>query len=402
MQKIPKHCTAVMRGVIFIGFAVQIVLGILWMCNVFAGLHSPGRGVVCAGEIAALAAAVCFVSGGVTRQNPVKTCFVVLSVLTFPMVMQCLVRLDMRVFAAALLLAECGCILRAVSGPEKERRFAALAGVCFLAAGLLRGEYLFFGMLPMLFYMLCSVGREQALRRVFLALATAGLIAGIGSFYRSPADMAAIVTDRVAWTTLYSDYEGLSAERRAPMDYQKLTESTYEASGVEEILAPSLAETFGEREAKTVMKELCAVAWRENRGRIVKEIVWDLAGYTVPAAVVPLQLQGRAYESYTGINYRQLLQAAPRLGKYYMDYGCWWFVTALVLRAAVWLLEERKAARRSLFVFGVTAMFSAVWYTMSGAGKMDYKNTLFLLCVWLLWLASGAALDLRADGEESV
>lgn len=404
MQKILKHCAAVARGVIFIGFGIQIVLGILWMCNAFAGLHSPGRGIVCVGEIAALSAAVCFVLGCGKRRKPVKVCFAVLSVLTFPMVMQCLAGADMRVFTAALLLSECGCVLRAVSdsGQGKQWRFAALACGCWLAAGLLRGEYLFLGMLPMLFYMLSSVRREQVLRRAFLVLATAGLTAGIGSFYRSPADVMTIVTDRVAWTTLYSDYEGLSRERRDPMNYQELTESTYEASGVEEILVPSLVETFGEQEARVVMKELCAVAWRENRSRIVKEIVWDLAGYTVPAAVVPLQLRGRAYDSYTGINYRQLLQAAPRLGKYYMDYGCWWFVSALVLRVLVWLLEERRAERRSLLVFGVTAMFSALWYTMSGAGKMDYKNTLFLLCVWLLWLVPGAALDERADGEESV
>lgn len=404
MHKIPEHCAAVMRGVIFIGFGIQIVLGICWLCNAFAGFHDLGRGIACVGEIAALSAAVWFVSDGGKRRKPLHSCFVVLSVLTFPMVMQCLVRLDARVFAAALLLVECGCILRATSDAVRGRQqcFAALACGCFLTAGLLRGEYLFLGMLPMLFYMLFADGREATLRRALLLLASSGLIVGIGSLYRSPTDLTTIAADRLAWTTLYSDYEGLSRERRDPMDYQELTESTYEASGVEEILLPSLVETFGEQEARVVLRELSEIAWRNNRGRILKEMVWDMAGYTVPAAVVPMQLQGRAYESYTGINYRQLLQAAPRLGKYYMNYGCWWFVTALGLRILIWLCAERRAVRRTLLVYGVTAVFAALWYTMSGAGKMDYKNTLFVLCVWLVWLLSATAGKAQTCGEESV
>lgn len=394
-QTILTHCTAVIRKVTFIGFGVQIILGILWMCNAFAGLHSPGKGIVCVGEIVSFSAAVYFVLGSVRKLERWKSCFVILSVITFPMIMQCLVTVDTRVPAAALLLAEVGCILRELCPGEQERRwwFPALGAGCWLAAGLLRGEYLWIGMIPMLFYILLErdVARQGIIfvwRRVLLTLAVAGLIVGIGSFYRSPADAMTVLADRVAWTSLYTSYNELPQEYRWKIKYHELIECSYEATGVEEVLVPFLMEKRGEETTRLFLKELIAVAWRDNRNKIVKEIVWDFAGYTLPELIVPMQLKGRAYESYTGINYRQILQTAPRLGKIYMDFGCWWFVAALVLRMAVWVFAERDVRWRNLFLIGLTALFCALWYTMIGAGKMDYKNTLFVICVWIIWMAS--------------
>lgn len=409
MQKIPEHCAAVIRRVIFIGFGVQIVLGILWMCNAFAGLDSPGKGIVCVGQIVLLSASLCLLLQSVGPKRAEARCFLILFVLTFPMVMQCLVMADVRVLTAALLLTQVGCVLRLLYSPQqgKDRVFSALAAGCWLVAGLIQSEFLWFGLIPMLFYMLLGEkeGHAQKIlhvqRKVLLTLATAGLIVGIGSFYRSPADFTAIAADRMSWTTLYLDYKSLPGEYQERINYGDMVDSTYEATGVEDILLPSLVESFGEQEARAVLKELVSLAWKDYRSRIVKEIIWDLAGYTVPALVVPMQLRGRAYESYTGVNYRQLLQAAPRLGKYYLHYSCWWFLTALALRVAVWLLEERHIERKKFSLIGITAIFCVLYYAMSGAGKMDYKNTLFVNCVWLIWLASAAFGSAAQDVEES-
>lgn len=396
------------RGLIFIGFGVQIILGILWMCNALAGFESTGKGIVCVGQIVLLSAALYLFLQSTGFNRPGVICFTILSVLTFPMVMQCLMTADVRVLTAALLITETGCVLWQFSsgGSVKGRVSLTLAVVCWSAAGLIRAEFLWIGMIPMLFYMFSEKedDRQKRLhvwRRILLTLATAGLIAGIGSLYRVPFDFTATLADRVAWTTLYLDYEKLSQEYKEHIDYWALVDSTYESTGVKEILLPSLAEHVGEEEARAVLKELSAIAWRDHRGRVIKEIAWDMAGYSAPALVVPLQLQGRAYDSYTGINYTQILQAAPRLGRYYMDYGCWWFAAALVLRAIVWLTKERAVEGRKFLLIGTTAVFGAFYYTMSGAGKMDYKNTLFVSCIWYVWLASAIPQNAAEGGEES-
>ncbi len=411
MRKVLKGCTGVIRGVIFIGFSVQIVLGILWMFNAFARLHSLGRGIVCVGQIFAAALAVFFFlrcAGGERRRlNLWQSGFAVLAVLTFPMVMQCLTEPDRRVFAAALLLGESGCICGRLCREESggQKGFPILGACCWLAAGLLLGEYLWLGLFPMLCYIFLERGCPDrgmgfVLGKVMPVLAVGGLIGGIGSFYREPDDFAAVMADRVAWTTLYSDYSRLPEEYRKMIPYDVLTESTYEVTGVKTILVPALEEKLGIDGTRQILWELSAAAWKGSKARIVKEMVWDAAGYLIPATVVPLQLEGRAYDSYTGINYRQLLLPAPRLGKWYMDYGCWWFGTALILRMALWLLTERRVERKALLAAGGTMLFCAIWYALSGAGKMDYKNTMYGLSLWMLWFAPAAFDAAEAGGED--
>lgn len=427
MRKFPEYCAAVLGRVIFIGFGVQIVLGILWMCNAFARLDSLGEGIVCVCQIAALGAAVCFFAGAVRGRA-----FAVLSVLTFPMVTQCLVQPDMRVFASALLLVETGCVLRVME--QRERGLFWYAGLCaWLAAALLRGEYLFIGAVPMVFLLLYDcvhavrsrrerrenapkgldgIRREsgqngQMLRsllyRLLLLCAVAGLAAGIGSFYQKREKLLTHMTSRVAWTTLYNTYADLPDETKKLIKYRDMVESTYEATGIETVLRPSLEKQLGEREAEAVLRALIRTVWQKNKGQILKETVWDMAGYLAAPAVLPLQLRGRAYESYSGSNYLQILKPAPRLGRFYMDYGCKWFMAVSLL--GLWTVLALGAARclsggrilrdgsfwRKAGLLSVTALGMSAGYTLSGAGRMDYKNTLFVLCVWVLWAASAGA-----------
>lgn len=417
MQKLPEHCAAVLGRVIFIGFGIQIALGILWMCNAFARLERPGEGIVCVCQIAALGAAVYFFAGAVRGRV-----FAVLSVLTFPMVLQCLVIPDMRVFASTLLISETGCVLRAME--QREGRRFLYAGLCaWLAASLLRGEYLYIGAVPMVFFWLSDCvrfsrnrgededdgrrqRRKELLYRLLLLCAVAGLAAGIGSFYQRREKLLTHLTSRVVWTTLYNTYSELPKDTRVLIKYRDMVNSTYEATGIETVLRPSLEEHLGEREAETVLRALIKTSWQNSRGQILKETVWDMAGYLAAPVVLPLQLQGRAYESYSGGNYLQLLKPAPKLGRLYMEYGCKWIMASSVLGLLTGFAvrAKRRLKAGSAFVIPfLTALVMSVGYTLSGAGRMDYKNTLFVLCVWVLWAASAGARGVmggRPDEKE--
>jgi hypothetical protein len=403
MQKILKHCTAVLGGVIFIGFGIQIVLGILWMCNAFIGL-GIGEGIVCVGELLFFGGAVLFLTRCIRAGRLSGDIALTLAVVTFPMVLQSLMEVDSRVWTGAMLLFEVGCVLRA--GRDFQKRRFLLWALCFwLAAGLLRREYLYIGAVPMLLLVVSHFLAVRKMRKsaekvrgryrsawnhLLLVLAAGGIIAGVGSFYREPVNLAVHAASRLAWTELTDNYEHMPYKKRIMIYDGTLRESSYEADGIAQILYPSLEKNRGSEEAESLLWKLSATAWETRKGQIVKEIAWDMAGYLLPPEVLQLQLQGRAYESYAGMNYRQILMPAPRLGKIYMDYSCWWFGIALVLRVLLWLLEERRAAMRECVVIVFTGLFMALLYTMNGAGRMDYKNTLFILCAWLVWLAQPA------------
>jgi hypothetical protein len=416
MQKILKHCTAVLGGVIFIGFGIQIVLGILWMCNAFTGLGF-GEGIVCVGELLLFGGAVLFLVRSIRAGRLPGDVALTLAVVTFPMVLQSLMEVDSRVWTGALLLLELGCVLRV--GRDSGKRKFLLWALCFwLAAGLLRREYLYIGAVPMLLSVVSHFsevrkmskssekvrGRyRSAWNHLLLVLAVGGLIVGVGNFYREPVNLAVHAASRLAWTRLTDNYEHMPYKRRKLIHEGTMRESSYEADGIEQILYPVLERIRGTEEAETLLWELSGVAWENGKSKIVKEMAWDMAGYIMPPMVLQLQLQGRAYESYAGMNYRQILMPAPRLGKIYMDYSCWWFGIALVLRILLWLMEERRLPGRACALVVFTGLFMALLYTLSGAGRMDYKNTLFILCGWLVWLAQpvvSKALPTRRRPDE--
>lgn len=401
MQDFLERCTAVANRVLFIGFGIQIVLGILWMCNAFARWDSLGEGIVCVMEMAALGGAAAFLLN--REQGLALGLIEVLGVLTFPMVLQCLMEPDVRVLASALLLLQTGAVLRAVRS-RTDREFWVAWGIslcAWMAAGLLLGEYLYFGMVPMMVGLFC-IGRSKRKNlwnHMVLVLATAGMIFGVSSFYQERARITPCLVSRISWTTLYDSYGQMSEERNSLINYDKMIDSTYDVTGIEEVLIPSLERKLNKGEIKELLRELMATSWRNNKKRILKDIMWDMAGYNAAPIVLPMQLQGRAYDSLSGINYRQILLPAPRLGKLYMDYGCWWFVVALALRGAMGLVARKRFDGAAFMAWTLTAIMMALGYTMSGAGKMDYKNTLFILCGWLVWVV--AVMGTGGNGRKS-
>lgn len=429
MRRFPERCAAVLGRVIFIGFGVQILLGIVWMCRAFSLLKDWGEGVVCAAQILVLGLALYFL-GGKTQGK----IFMVLSALTFPMVAQCAVRPDARVWAVALLLAQIACVRRAMEDGTDMRFFCA--GLCaWAASALIRAEYLAIGAIPMACYGIWfavrgrGVGQDAAVtaglnaeredpdvghgdrdreertlrrRRIcnrwLLILAAGGIAAGVGSLYRDRTKLSTHVASRIAWTTLYNSYAAMPEESRQDIDYLQLSYGTYEATGVETNLRPSLEQNLGEREADRILYELSSIAWQNGKRQILKEMAWDMAGYLLTPAVLPLQLKGRGYESYSGIDYRQILEPDPGWGRLYMQYGCRWYIAACVLAVVTGAMTGMRRMSRGKGIPLVTGLGMCALYTASWAGKMDYKNTIFVLCVGIICILEAAVRGVAGTG----
>ena len=355
----------ILSRVIFIGFCIQIVLGALWMGNAFVRFTNPGEGIVCLGAMVLTGFSILFTKHSLWgRGGVVKEVFVVLSVLTFPFVMQSLVNPDYRL----------GIMIFALLG----------------TSGVLR-----------------LMQSAKGMKRIFIILAfwlfVSGAVVGTESIKQGWTPMSMRLTERITWTTLYKSYKRMPDERKLVIDHDEFSNSTYEVLGIRSILLPVLVEDLGEDEAIGILKELKSLSWQYEKKQIVKEIIWDVAGYTVSPLILPLQLEGRAYESYSGMNYRELLEPNPKIGKIYTEYGCWWFGIALMASglscAENFIKRKCKMNSAKLLTIAGAELGIVVWYTMDGAGKMDYKNTLYILCIWLICM-SGAAM--KALSEEQV
>ena len=142
------------------------------------------------------------------------------------------------------------------------------------------------------------------------------------------------------------------------------------------------------------------MGWDYHWPMIIRQVGWDVLGYTVTPLIVPLQLEGEAYDSYTGGNYEAMRGNTPVLTRCYVEYGCWWFGWSLCMTMFLfflWLLfswsaEDKKVVGRSVLSVVICLVAAGVLVaalTLRGAGLMDYRWTVGVNQLWLLlvlWL----------------
>lgn len=467
----------IIRGVIFIGFSVQILLGLAWMaCNfssvqdfaeVSTGIYGGtvrllGRAypVMYVLQLLAAAAAggrlvsrLCLYVGGRDqnrdkclnggrgqnrdkslnggrdqnrKKNRLYALWGSLALMTLPMAMQCHMALLPYSFvcSAGLLQLSFCCELLEPAGSFRHSRvfshinfyersevlghreifdpvpFAGL-WVCYFVQALLLPEYIFLGAVPVVLMLLFKsrgiAGAKMGLKvMVLLGVAAAVILAACSLDGKQGAEndisgMEWTLVKRLCWPTLWVDYE------RMPDEIQEATadavwESTYYPGNMDRVFKPAIEAAMSAGEAKPLLAEAAACSWDIHGPMIIRQVGWDVLGYCASPVILQVQLSGGAYESHSGRNYEIMRRQAPVLTKLYVDYGSWWFAAAAVLTAV--LLSARLAAgekscfrgKGRLFVVAICfAVCCISWYTLQGAGIMDYKYTVFINELWFLW-----------------
>lgn len=459
MGKAVGHVSAVLKGVLFIGVSIQTVLGIVWMycnfshvpqfgdslfylqlsrtlrCDEYTGILYPlflravGRNhyaVYVIQLIAAYAAASRFLRV-IRPMGKWRRVWGSLALLTVPVVMQCHLAMLPCSFAASFLLLELSLLTEAVRdrGRRTLKKLAELC-LCWLALGLLLPEYLYLGAVPVLLFCLCS---QRQLRQhkgrmaygVLLIAAFMGMLVGIhsltqtrGLYGRADKTLLTILTQRIAWTSLLEEYEGWWMLVPEGVDRRVVTESARNADGMDRGLFPAMERAVAdglvtEQQAEEYYKLVIGAAWRWHKPWILKEIAWDIFGYGASPAILQCFLGGRGYDSYTGRNYDFFLEHTPGLSKQYMDYGSWWFAAALALTAALQILEltgstavEKKETAKCVLCCLVMAGVMVLWYTMGGAGMLDYKNTAVIPQLWMAWTALAPQTQGMGSGGRNI
>ena len=147
------------------------------------------------------------------------------------------------------------------------------------------------------------------------------------------------------------------------------------------------------------MKKMVSRAWRIHYSMVVRQIGWDVLGYSVTPVILPLQLEGDAYDSCSGRNYEMMRNGMPILTKYYVKVSCGWFTVSLALLTGAVVLHcigrfsqtqksakawrERLAGVFPFFAVAISAGVLVLFFTMQGAGIMDYKYTGWVNQLWI-------------------
>lgn len=299
--------------------------------------------------------------------------------------------------------------------------------------------------LPMVFAMLWRMGRSsKGTRRLVWGLTALALFVGsvtVNCGWNTShwsRKLAADALSRTGWPNFQYTYDMFPQPLHDEIGLVTAREVSSYADGVELVLVPKLEEIYGTEETTEQLWKLAKICLRHNLKADIKNFIWDMAAYHATPPILAMQLKGRAYDAYSGINYEQMRNRAPLLTRYYVTYGGRWWWVMLALAAGIWgcgqletagarvrvrgrLPEKlsgasqkqadgmskahvrRKTGEKSLWGIGKTflqrwlpVLAGMEWmilnFVLSGSGIMDYKKTLWVTILWYvvaLWPLSG-------------
>ena len=416
MKKAAEGLCILLKGILFTGFSVRIVLGLAWMCANFIEVQEFGQpqgflyplllGVL--GKVPQILYLLQLGLAGFAAYMLLKPIFptgrlwrvwFVLAFMSLPMAMQCHLALLPYSFVSSLLILEFTCCRNVLAGEGGlGLRAIAGAGGCWIGLALLLSEYGWLGSLPLVFVLLVRLPRlcrnlRQLAYSVLLFAAFGGIVAGTVSLTRRAEDYERTfwfsMASRMTWPTVVQDSSRWPQELLGLLPEGVRWETSYMSSNMEKILQPTLEAAVGKEKAQEYYREMAEISFRLHKAWIVNRIGWDALIYAVPQAVLQEQLKGTGYDSYSGRNYEIMAMEHPVLTKHYVDYSCWWFAAAL--GGTVLFLTALKAAGRKLIKKGGVLLLAAylvpvggilTYYVMRGAGMADYRCTLAVSTMW--------------------
>lgn len=255
--------------------------------------------------------------------------------------------------------------------------------------------------LLMLSYLFRDGKGKKRLVTLLLAAVCAGLMMGLsgavdGDRRSVPgSSIPAAMASRLAWPTLWVDHEAWTEELQE-ITGEVLWEANYYPGNMAMVCA-AIEEKVSFSEAEAYYRQMAEVAWNYHAPMIIRQIGWDILGYAMTPVIFPLQMEGEAYDSYSGRNYEVMRSNAPLLTRYYVEYGCWWFGCGLIMALMYTLLGvmgslgkdgEGNLWKRAVFPMAVSILASGilvVLLTMRGAGIMDYKDSVAVNELWIAW-----------------
>ena len=423
MKKIAAELAVILKGILFTGFSIQTVMGIVWMCFNFIHLQDFGEpegilypvlrnasgGAYPLLYLVQLCAAFFAAHFFLQSLYPAKGFLSVwrdFVLLTFPLAMQCHLALSPYSLASSFVLIAVSLAIRLCGNRESfSMRLFAAEGLCWLMLTLLLPEYLVLG--GGLFLLTGVIGAVGMLRRhrkqslctlLVVCAACFGIVSGSVSLserWENPfrqEELAVSVFSRFAWQNMWNDMGQWPQEVPEALGEQVLEISRY-ADNVRLIMKPIMDETFETEKKVQHYLGMAETGWRLHASVVIRQIGWDVLGYGVTPLILPLQLQGRAYDAYSGRNYELMMSHTPVLTSRYVRYSCWWFRWMLAVAALLWIAgrlagwhAESRPGFAGILLCVLTLGLIVVWYTMRGAGVMDYKCT---VAVNLFWMAAG-------------
>ncbi len=286
-----------------------------------------------------------------------------------------------------------------------------LVCVCWLAMGLLHPDYLWLGSVPVIF-LFCLLWKRKSFKPAwqlaFAALAAVLLINGVnmatqeaGSRGKIQRTLGAALVSRMAWPYFEDNYYFWPEEVKEVMSPEEGREISRYADNVKLVLGPEFEAAFGKKQANIYYWQMALHCFSDRTKEVLSKIGEDFAAYLFVPFATAKQLAGGGL-SYAGWNFDRMWEQAKTWTSLYVRYAARSLPTGILfvifgflfgkkgrngkkgekLESSISPEKGSSPAGAVLPLFLACILTQAVWYTLSGAGMMDYKNVPVVMTLW--------------------
>lgn len=324
---------------------------------------------------------------------------------TIPMAAQCHVAVLPFSLAASSFLVVLGeAIFLCKKGSQNVAESVWIMGGGWLLGALLLPEYLWLiGFFAVAVFGLYMWKNRKCYPLMLIAVAVVllvnGLQAGLLQEPRSRGRMeksfSGAMLRRFVWPHFFANKYFWNSYITDLFDDEELLEISENPENVARIFGLKMEETYGKEMADREYRKMVGVSLEMRTKEIVFAVGSDALAYACPQVSMDLQLKGVGV-SYTGWNYSRMQGQMPVLTKYYVKFASASFYVLLALGCVALLVKKGKGdckkekswGRRAFCLLAVLEL--VIWYTMSGAGMQDYRNSLVTATLWAAFMVKMA------------
>lgn len=289
-----------------------------------------------------------------------------------------------------------------------DKRWVLRTGILWALLVLLMPDYLWLSLPPMIFY-ICGALKYATVQAkkhgaigswyriiwvlvpVALALSATGLNHAIqqpGSGNRIQKSVEAAMVSRFVWPHFGTNYFFWPDEIKEIMTEEQGARISDYADQVQTVFGPLVEGNYGQDKANDLYIQMARSCLEYRTKEVLTAIGEDFVAYVSPVWMVKEQLDGAGL-TYTGYHYDKMRENTPLLTKWYVHYGLSGFRAAFLLAVVCGCGKLYDTCRKRHFkgvtVVGmlmVVVLLQAFWYTMSGAGMMEYGNVCVIQMLW--------------------
>lgn len=218
-----------------------------------------------------------------------------------------------------------------------------------------------------------------------------------GIYDRIPTTFGFVLLDRVVWPNMRQNYADFSDEIKSLITKKDAKEFDRHNNNVMYQMAPLLREKAGEERAEEIYKEMAAVVFKNQPGKVIFDILEDITCVIFTPVSAFLSTHGLV-DTADSWNLHCVSQTSQTLSTVYYNYYLYTFMFLFLLSCLTGifrLISHRSSAGKASGAKGIFRLLApgfllcviiALWFSLGDGAPPNDRYAMLHYIIWTFWV----------------